>query len=102
MQQDLRLGQVGGLGGEIGVADARFGGRFIGQFRLRQVDGVGELILASSDGGLSAAERGSPKLPGPQTAAWAVDCVAILDVAPMPTDRGLYDGIGARQTIDRR
>ena len=58
LQQNLRLGQVGGFGGQIGVADARFGRGLIGQFRLRQVGGVSELIFTSTDGGLRAAQRG--------------------------------------------
>ena len=58
LHQDLSFGQVGCFGGEIGIADARLGSRCVGQLGLRQVDGVVELVLTSSNHGLRAAERG--------------------------------------------
>ena len=85
LQQDLRLGQVGGFGGQIGVADARLGRRLIGQFRLRQVDGVGELVFASSYGRLCAAERGHRVGQGRHCRLRRPLRSAILDVAPVPT-----------------
>ena len=36
-----------------------YSGSFVGQLRLRQVDGVGVLVLALADDGLSFAERGN-------------------------------------------
>ena len=56
LQQDLRLGKVGGLRRQVGVADARFGGRAVGQLRLRQIDGVVELIFTAPDDRLRVAK----------------------------------------------
>src|SRR5581483_12346666 len=38
--QHLRLGQVGGFRGHVGVADSRLSGREVRNLRLRQSDGV--------------------------------------------------------------
>ena len=57
LHQNLSFGQVGCLRGEIGIADTRFGSRCVGQLGLRQVDGVVELVLTSSNHSLRIAEQ---------------------------------------------
>ena len=51
LEADLRLGQVGGFQGEVGIADARFAGGQVGQLRRSEVDGVVELVLPAADDG---------------------------------------------------
>ena len=49
LHQDLRLGEVGRFRRHIRVADAGFGGGEARDLRLRQVDGVLQLVLAGAD-----------------------------------------------------
>jgi hypothetical protein len=58
LQQDLRFGEVGGFGGQIGIANIGLGGRDVGVLRLSQIDGVIELILTATDNGLGGTEGG--------------------------------------------
>ena len=54
--QDLRLSQIGGFRGQIGVTYTRFSGRQVGQLRRSEVVGIAELILSFTDDGLGATE----------------------------------------------
>src|SRR5215471_15181915 len=54
--QDLRLGEVGRFGRDIGVADLGFGGGETRDLGLRQADGVVQLVLAGTDSALNQAE----------------------------------------------
>src|SRR5580704_4990355 len=56
LQQDLGFGEVGGFGGQIGIANVGFGGSKVGVLRARQVDGVVELILTTAHNGLRRTE----------------------------------------------
>ena len=56
--QDLRLGQVGRFRSDVRVANRRLRSREAGDLRLRQLDGVVQLVFAGSDGSLDQAEIG--------------------------------------------
>src|SRR5579871_216186 len=55
--EDLRLGQVGGFGGHIGIAYARLSGREAGDLRVGQTDRVIQFVLAGADDALDGTER---------------------------------------------
>ena len=88
LQQDLSFGQIGGFGGHIGVPDARFRSRFVGQLRLSQVDGVGEVVFTFADHGLGGAEI-CDRVASAVTAVPASAAVETSSAPPVPTSAEL-------------
>ena len=54
--QHLTLGQVGSFLSDIRVTDARFSSREAGDLRLRELNGILQLVLAGTDLALHQAE----------------------------------------------
>ena len=59
LEEDLGFGKVGGLFGEVGVADTGFVGGDVGQLAGGEIDGKRKLILAAADDGLGVTEFGN-------------------------------------------
>ena len=83
--QHLRLGHIGGFLRHVGIPDLRLRSRDVGDLRLRQADGIAQLVFALADRGLRAAQYFTAAVTA-VTAACAPANVSIAELLAAPLE----------------